>query len=144
MILSKLSRGPGGPRAGLGKLPTWLCLGDAVLLLPRAHWVLAAAWRPGAPYACELEVGNCHLPRCGLNHELLQLLILKGATPPEGSSGWRSRVRHSVLGVRGGTGRTGLQGVRYFQENILCAQFLHLLTCRKALKSFTVSSAPHD
>ena len=45
-------------------------------------------------------------------------------------------MRHSVLG--GKTGRTGLQVVRYFQEQILCVQFLYLLISRKAPKSFMV------
>ena len=33
---------------------------------------------------------------------------------------------------------------RHFQEMILGTQFLHLLISRKAQKSFTVTSAPHD
>ena len=33
---------------------------------------------------------------------------------------------------------------RYFQETISWAQFLHLLISRKALKSFTMTSAPCD
>ena len=41
-------------------------------------------------------------------------------------------------------GRTGLQIVRYFQEKVLRAHFLHLLVSRKALKSFVVTSAPHE
>ena len=42
-------------------------------------------------------------------------------------------MRHSVLWEK--TGRTGLQIVRYFQEMILWAQFLHFLISRKALKA---------
>ena len=42
------------------------------------------------------------------------------STPSERSSGWRSEMRHSVLNGSG-TGRTGLQIVRYFQEPILWA-----------------------
>ena len=52
-----------------------------------------------------------------------------------------------LLGIRGervGTGRTGLQIVRYFQEQISWAQFLYLPKFRKALKSFTVMTVPCD
>ena len=63
------------------------------------------------------------------------------STPPERSSGWRSRVRHTLLWE---TDSTGLQIVRYFQEKILWAQFLHKLLSRKTLKSLTVISAPRD
>ena len=41
-------------------------------------------------------------------------------------------------------GRTGLPIVSYFQEEILWAQFLHLLVSRKALKSFLVTSSEGD
>ena len=58
------------------------------------------------------------------------------STSPEKCSGWRSGVRHSLLWE---TGRTGFQIVRYFQEKILLAQFLHLLVPRKTLKSFVVN-----
>ena len=61
-------------------------------------------------------------------------------TPPGSSWGWRE-VRHPVLWK---TSRTGLQIVRYFQELILRAQFLHLLISRTALNFFMVTSAPCD
>ena len=44
----------------------------------------------------------------------------------------------------GKSGKRGLQRVRYFQELILWAWFLHLLLSRKALNSFKVTSAPYD
>ena len=56
------------------------------------------------------------------------------STPTERSSGWRNEAL--CAGGEGETGRSGLQIVRYFQEPILYTQFLYLLICRKALKSF--------
>ena len=89
-----------------------------------------------------LAMGTRYLPLQGLNHVLLQLLILN--TP------WKElRVEKQKWGTlcseRGGgeTGRTGLQIVRYFQEPILWTQFLYLLIFRKALKSFMMTTAPH-
>ena len=41
-------------------------------------------------------------------------------------------------------GRTGLPIVRYSQELIFWAQFLHLLVPRKTLKSFMVMTVSHD
>ena len=52
-------------------------------------------------------------------------------TPPEESSGWRAARRNSVLWR---TVRTDFQIVRYLGEPILWAQFLYLLTSRKATK----------
>ena len=52
--------------------------------------------------------------------------------------------RKEALYALGKTGRTDLQIVKYFQELILGAQFLHLLVSRKALKSFMVTTAPFD
>ena len=74
---------------------------------------------------CHPHIGTCHLPLQGLNYESLQLLTFN---TPERSSGWRSEMRHSVLWKK--TGRRGLQIVRYFQETILWAQFLHLFISR--------------
>ena len=59
---------------------------------------------------------------------------------PERSSGWRSGVGRSVLWENWQNRSSG----RYFQEKLLWVQFLHLLLSRKALKSFTVTSAPCD
>ena len=42
------------------------------------------------------------------------------------------------------TGRTGLQIVRYFHELILWTQFFYFPPPRKALKSFMVTTVPHD
>ena len=56
------------------------------------------------------------------------------STPAERSSGWRKEAL--CAGGEGETGRSGLQIVKYFQEPILYTQFLYLLICRKALKSF--------
>ena len=64
-------------------------------------------------------------------------------------------LQQPLKGVQGGeqkwgtlcsgkSGRTGLQIVRYFQEQILWAQFLYLLIFRKVLKSFMVTIVPHD
>ena len=63
------------------------------------------------------------------------------STPPVGSPGWRSGKTQLALWK---TGRTGLQIVRYFQELILWAQFLHLLISRKVVNSFMVTSVPQD
>ena len=52
--------------------------------------------------------------------------------------------RKEVLYALGKTGRIGLQIVKYFQELILGAQYLHPLVSRKALKSFMVMTAPCD
>ena len=79
---------------------------------------------------------------------------------PSASTGIRSLATtatdllYALKGFQGGdqewgtalgkTGRTSLQIVRYFQEKILWAKFLHLLISRKALKSLMVTSAPCD
>ena len=47
-------------------------------------------------------------------------------------------MRHSVPVWESGTGRTGLQIARSFQEPILWAQFWYLIVSRKVLKSFMV------
>ena len=93
-------------------------------------------------YSLALAMGTFYLPLQGLNHVLLQLLVLN--TP------WKElRVEKQKGGTlcseRGGgeTGRTGLQIVRYFQEPILWTQFLYLLIFRKALKSLMITTAPH-
>ena len=81
-----------------------------------------------------------HLPSTSTKMKIMSCWSCWPSTPPEKSSGWRAEMRHSVL--RGKAGRTALQIVRYFQEMILWAQFLHLFVSRKALKSLTVTSAP--
>ena len=64
-------------------------------------------------------------------------------------------LQHPLEGAQGGdqergtlgsgkTDKTGLQGVRYFQEKILWAEFWHPLLSRKALKPWTVTPAPPD
>ena len=84
--------------------------------------------------------GTCHLPLQGLTHELLQLLTF--------NIPWREfRVGGEQKWGTPGFGKTwriGLHIVRHYQELILWVQFLHLLTSRKALNSFMVTSAPHD
>ena len=50
-------------------------------------------------------------------------------------------IRKEAPCALGETARTGLQGVRDFQEMSLRAQFLHLLIPRKALRSLTVTPA---
>ena len=47
------------------------------------------------------------------------------STPPERNLGWRSGMRHSVYWEK-----LAEQVLRYFQEKILWAQFLHLLLSR--------------
>ena len=90
------------------------------------HFIVEAM-EPSRYSVWELETGTCHLPPRGWDPEPLQLPTLH---PPERSSGWEQ-----VWGAlcSGKTGRTGLQTVRYFQESILWAQFLHLLVSGKAL-----------
>ena len=63
------------------------------------------------------------------------------STPPKGFQGGEQKWSTVCSGK---TGRTGLQIVRYFQELIWWAQFLHLLIFRKALNSFMVTFAPHN
>ena len=53
-------------------------------------------------------------------------------------------IRKEAPCALGETARTGLQGVRYFQEMSLRAQFLPLLIPRKALRSLAMTPAPHD
>ena len=90
-------------------------------------------------YKLTLAIDTCHLPLRRLNYEPLQLLTFN--TPWKE---FRVEIRNEALCALGKTGRTGLQMVRYFQEKILWAQFLHLLISRKALKSFMVISASRD
>ena len=90
-------------------------------------------------YKLALAMGACHLPLKGLSHELLRLLTLNTLWK---ESGWRTEIRHPVLG--GKTGRTGLQIVSYFQEPILWAQILYFPVSRKALKSFMVTAVSRD
>ena len=52
---------------------------------------------------------------------------------------FRMEIRNEALCALGKTSRTGLQILRYFQEVILWAWFLHLLIPRKVLKCFMVS-----
>ena len=93
----------------------------------------------GVDYKLAIAIGTYHLPLQGLNHELLQLLSFN--TPWKQ---FRVESRDEALCALGKTGRTGLQIVRYFQELILWAQFFYLPISRKALKSFMVTTAPHD
>ena len=86
---------------------------------------------------CQLKVGTGHLPLQGLNHKLLQLLTFD--TPWKE---FRVETRNEALCALGKLARTGLQTVRYFQEKILWAQFVHLLMSREALKSVMVTSVP--
>ena len=88
---------------------------------------------------CQLKIGTCHLPLQGLNHKLLWLLTFNTSWKE-----FRVEIRNEALCALGKPSRTGLQIVRYYQEKILRAQFLHLLISRKALKSFMVTSAPCD
>ena len=62
----------------------------------------------------QLQIGTCHLPLQGLNHELLQLLTFN--TPRKEL---RVESRKEALWALGKTGRTGVQMVRYSQEKIL-------------------------
>ena len=50
-------------------------------------------------------------------------------------------MRPSVLRA---TLEEGLQTVSYFQEPVLCAQFLYLPISRNAIKSFMVTAASRD
>ena len=79
------------------------------------------------------QIGTCHLPLQGLNHVPLQPLTFY--TPEGVQCGEQKR---GTLCSRK-TDWTGLQIVRYSQELILWAQFLHLLISRKPLKSFMVT-----
>ena len=58
--------------------------------------------------------------------------------------GVQLEIRNEAFCAQGKTGRIGLQVVRYFQELILWAQFLYLLTSRKALKSCMTTTVPVD
>ena len=60
---------------------------------------------------CQLQVGICHLPLQGLNHELLQPLTFN--TPWKES---RGEVRNEALCILGETGRSS---DRYCQEKML-------------------------
>ena len=63
-------------------------------------------------------------------------------------------LQHPLKGTQGGEQKWGNRcsgengqnrpSDSYFQEKILGAQFLHLLSSRKALNSFMVTSAPQD
>ena len=58
---------------------------------------------------------------------------------------FRVEIRNEALCALGKNGRTGLQIVRYFfRRRFYKPKFLRLLICRKALKSLTETSAPHD
>ena len=84
---------------------------------------------------CQLQIGTCHLPLHGLSQMALQVLTFN--TPWKE---FRVEIRNEALGALRKTGGTGLQRVRYFQELILWAQFLHLLISRK---HYTFSSWWH-
>ena len=76
-----------------------------------------------------------------INYKLALSLCLYKYIPscwPSTHSERSSGIRKEALCVLGKTGIVGLQIVRYFQEKILWAQFLHLLISRKVLKSFMV------
>ena len=92
-------------------------------------------------YSCELQIGTCHeyLPSTSTRIESC------ASAAANLQHTWKEsmmEMRCSVL--KGKTGRTGLQTVRYFQELILWAQFLYLPISRKALKFFMVITVPCD
>ena len=93
----------------------------------------------GVNYKLALAMGTCHLPLQGSDCVLLRLLTFNNLWKE-----FKVGSRKQALCAQGKTGRTSLQIVRYFQEPILWAQLLYLLKSRKALKSFIVTSAPHD
>ena len=75
---------------------------------------------------CELEMGTCHLPLCGLNCAPLQLLTL--------SIPWKELRAETGSEVLCGLGKQkNRSSVSYFQK-MLWADFLHRLISRKALK----------
>lgn len=98
-------------------------------------------------YICkyhQLEAGTCHLLLPALNQEPLHLLTLNA---PERSARHGDQNRGTLCWDQnrgtlcsGSTGRTGLQIIRYFQEEILWVQFSHLLVSRKALKPCVVTN----
>ena len=85
-------------------------------------------------WACQLQIGICHIPLQGLDQVLTQLLIFNTLWME-----FRVENRNEAFCALGKTGRTGLQIIRYFQELILWIQFLCLLTCRKTLKSMVIT-----
>ena len=92
------------------------------------HWQAGSLLlRP--PGKCQPRIGTCcgclpststRIKSCGTAADDLQ--------HPRRSSGWRAEMRDLALWE---TGRTGLQIVRYSQEPILWAQFLHFLNLEK-------------
>ena len=103
-----------------------LILDDTIYTLETVNYILA------------LAVITCHLPLQRWKHMLLQLLI--------SSTTWEElsvESTNEVLCARG-KNRQDRSSDRYFQELILWAQFLYLLTFRKALKSFMVITIPRD
>ena len=88
----------------------------------------------------KFEVANWHLPSTSTRIKSCAAAATDLQHPPVESSGSRTEMRHSALEI---TGRIGVQIVRYFQDLILWAQFLHLIS-RKTLNSFLVTSTPPD
>jgi len=84
---------------------------------------------------CQPHIGTCcgSLPSTSTRIQSCAAVAADLQLPLKGVQG--GEMRHSVL-VGRGKRTSGLQIVRYFQELILYTQFLYLLICRKALKSF--------
>lgn len=74
---------------------------------------------------CQLRIVICHLVLQGLSHLVHSSCQL--STYPERNSGWKSKMKHSVL-----------------WENCHKPKFGHLFIPRKTLKSLTETSAPRD
>ena len=103
------------------------------------HRVFLFFWLPIVNCKLKLALGTCHLPLQELNHVMLKLLTFNAPC-----NEFRVESKNEAPCALGKTGRTGLQIVRYFQELIQWAQFLHLLISRKALKFFMVMTVSHD
>ena len=86
-----------------------------------------------------LPTKNCHFPSCSSRMRALATAVTDLPHTPRGVQGgdeeWEA---FCALGIR-----TGLQ-INIFKRRFYEPNFLHLLISRKALKSLTETSAPHD
>ena len=118
--------------------PPQLCLG----LWLKSREIQGEVWAPLYPPLCHSTVSYKLALAIYLCRDLIRCCCsCWPSAPPEGSSGRRAEMRHSVL-WKNWQNRPPEREI--FSEIFLWAQFLHSLIFRKALNSFVVTSAPQD